>query len=85
MARARKKKELGGPTADRLPIYRVSSGDTSTPMLIELSKRILRIGDNFQMSTRGTSRPATFELAATSEIETNDVTMNIVGSAVKSN
>jgi Family of unknown function (DUF6345) len=56
MARASKKKELGGPTADRLPIYRVSSGDTSTPMLIELSKRILRIGDNFQMSTRGTSR-----------------------------
>ena len=35
--------------------------------------------------TRGTSFADTFEFTATSAIETNDVTMNMVGSAVKSN
>ena len=41
---------------DRLPIFRVSSGDTSTPALIELSRHILGIGDDFQISLRGASR-----------------------------
>ena len=41
---------------DRLPIFRVRSGDTSTPALIDLSRHIFGIGDDFQISRRGASR-----------------------------
>jgi hypothetical protein len=41
---------------DRLPIYRVRPEDSGAPRLIDLSRRILGIGDDFQLSRRGTSR-----------------------------
>lgn len=41
---------------DRLPIYRVTSGDADTPKLIDLSRRILGIDENYQFSRRGGSR-----------------------------
>src|SRR5437763_2548193 len=38
---------------DRLPIFRMSAGDTGTPALIDLAKRIFGIADGVQISRDG--------------------------------
>src|SRR5690349_10096086 len=42
--------------SDRIPIYRLDPADTSTSKLIDVSRRILDIGDDFQLTRRGNSR-----------------------------